>query len=70
LSGDSQAFERCIGVGGLVLFPSDTVYGLACDPEDRFAVERLCLLKRRALDKPSAVMFFDVADAVPARVRW
>jgi tRNA threonylcarbamoyl adenosine modification protein (Sua5/YciO/YrdC/YwlC family) len=68
LSGDSQAFERCIGVGGLVLFPSDTVYGLACDPEDRFAVERLYLLKRRALDKPSAVMFWgveDVSDAVP-----
>lgn len=65
---DGEAFERCIGAGGLVLFPADTVYGLACDPEDRFAVERLYLLKRRALDKPSAVMFFnveDVFDAVP-----
>jgi tRNA threonylcarbamoyl adenosine modification protein (Sua5/YciO/YrdC/YwlC family) len=62
LSGDREAFERCIGVGGLVLFPADTVYGLACDPEDRFAVERLYLLKRRTLDKPSAVMFFDLGD--------
>ncbi len=65
---DGDAFERCVGAGGLVLFPADTVYGLACDPEDRFAVERLYLLKRRAVDKPSAVMFFnveDVFDAVP-----
>jgi tRNA threonylcarbamoyl adenosine modification protein (Sua5/YciO/YrdC/YwlC family) len=63
---DARAFDDCIGVGGLVLFPADTVYGLACDPEDRFAVERLYLLKRRSLDKPSAVMFFSVEDALAA----
>lgn len=65
---DSEAFERCVAVGGLVLFGADTVYGLACDPEDRFAVERLYLLKRRSLAKPSAVMFFSLErafDAVP-----
>jgi L-threonylcarbamoyladenylate synthase len=65
---DREAFERCIAVGGVVLFGADTVYGLACDPEDRFAVERLYLLKRRSLDKPSAVMFFSlerVFAAVP-----
>jgi L-threonylcarbamoyladenylate synthase len=64
----SETFERCIAVGGVVLFGADTVYGLACDPNDRFAVERLYLLKRRTLDKPSAVMFFSLErafDAVP-----
>jgi tRNA threonylcarbamoyl adenosine modification protein (Sua5/YciO/YrdC/YwlC family) len=66
LSGEGEAFERCIGAGGLVLFPADTVYGLACDPEDRFAVQRLYLLKRRSLDKPSAVMFWGVEDAFGA----
>jgi tRNA threonylcarbamoyl adenosine modification protein (Sua5/YciO/YrdC/YwlC family) len=66
LSGDSEAFERCIGAGGLVLFPADTVYGLACDPDDRFAVERVYLLKRRTLAKPSAVMFWGVQDALAA----
>jgi len=63
---DSEAFERCVAAGGVVLFPSDTVYGLACDPEDRFAVERLYLLKRRSLDKPSAVMFFSLEGAFAA----
>jgi tRNA threonylcarbamoyl adenosine modification protein (Sua5/YciO/YrdC/YwlC family) len=66
LSGDGSEFSRCIGAGGLVLFPADTVYGLACDPDDRFAVERLYLLKRRSLDKPSAVMFFDIEAAFEA----
>jgi L-threonylcarbamoyladenylate synthase len=63
---DSETFERCIGVGGVVLFGADTVYGLACDPNDRFAVERLYLLKRRTLDKPSAVMFFSLERAFDA----
>lgn len=62
----SEAFETCLAVGGLALFPADTVYGLACDPEDRFAVERLNLLKRRSRDKPSAVMFFRLDDALEA----
>lgn len=60
----AEAFERCIADGGVAVFPSDTVYGLACDPGDRGAVERLYALKRRALDKPSAVMFFDRLLAV------
>ncbi len=57
-----------MSVGGVAVFPSDTVYGLACDAQSRVAVERLYRLKRRRLDKPSAVMFFDVSlasDAVP-----
>lgn len=60
----SADFERSLSVGGVALFPSDTVYGLACDPGDRLAVERLYRLKRRPLTKPSAVMFFDVELAV------
>jgi L-threonylcarbamoyladenylate synthase len=55
----TETFERCLSVGGLAVFPADTVYGIACDPTNRIAVERLYLLKRRPLSKPSAVMFFD-----------
>jgi L-threonylcarbamoyladenylate synthase len=66
VSDQAGAFERCIGVGGVVVFPSDTVYGLACDPSNRVAVERLYLLKRRPLSKPSAVMWFSVEAALAA----
>jgi tRNA threonylcarbamoyl adenosine modification protein (Sua5/YciO/YrdC/YwlC family) len=55
----AEGFERCMSVGGVAVFPADTVYGLACDVHNRMAVERLYRLKRRRMDKPSAVMFFD-----------
>lgn len=61
---DAEVFERCLAVGGVALFPSDTVYGLACDASERLPVERLYALKRRSLSKPSAVMFFDLALAL------
>lgn len=59
-------FERVIGAGGVVLFPSDTVYGLACDPQNAAAIERLYALKDRPADKASAVMFFDLPAALAA----
>jgi L-threonylcarbamoyladenylate synthase len=60
----SEDFEACVAAGGVVVFPADTVYGLACDPEDAFAVQRLYLLKRRSLEQPSAVMFFSLETAL------
>jgi L-threonylcarbamoyladenylate synthase len=63
---DATAFERTIEAGGVVLFPADTVYGLACDPDARHAVERLYALKGRPPQKPAAVMFFDRDRAMRA----
>jgi len=65
---DAAAFQRTIGAGGVAVFPADTVYGLACEPESNEAVERLYALKGRAPEKPAAVMFFDrdrALDALP-----
>jgi len=50
--------ERCVANGGVALFPADTLYGLACDPSRRAAIERIHELKGRDDGKPSAVMFF------------
>jgi L-threonylcarbamoyladenylate synthase len=60
------AFEACIGGGGVALFPADTVYGLACDPESAAAVQRLYALKGRPPDKPAALMFFRMDVLAPA----
>ncbi len=59
-------FDRCIAAGGVAVFPADTVYGLACDPENRAAIERLYALKGRPTGKPSAVMWFDALRALDA----
>jgi L-threonylcarbamoyladenylate synthase len=65
-AADAQIFERCIAVGGIAVFPADTVYGLACEPDSKEAVQRLYMLKRRSPDKPSAVMFFALDLALAA----
>jgi L-threonylcarbamoyladenylate synthase len=66
MSGHARALEACIAAGGVAVFPADTVYGLACDPEDAEAVERLYALKGRPPRKPSAVMWFAREPALAA----
>jgi L-threonylcarbamoyladenylate synthase len=63
---DVKTFERCISVGGVALFPADTVYGLATEPESREGVYRLYRLKGRPPDQPAAVMFFRLELALAA----
>jgi L-threonylcarbamoyladenylate synthase len=59
-------FERCISVGGVALFPADTVYGLATEPDTREGVDRLYRIKGRRPERPAAVMFFDRELALAA----
>ena len=47
-----------IAAGGVAVFPADTVYGLACAPDDEAAFRRIYELKGRPENKPSAVMWF------------
>jgi L-threonylcarbamoyladenylate synthase len=59
---DAAALGACVAAGGVAVFPADTVYGLACDPENADAVARLYALKGRPPEKPAAVMFFDLDE--------
>jgi L-threonylcarbamoyladenylate synthase len=63
---DGSRLGACLASGGVALFPTDTVYGLGCDPHRRSAVERLYALKGRASDRPAAVMFFAPSEALDA----
>jgi len=63
-AADAEALERCIADGGVAIFPVDTVYGLAADPDDVTAMGRLNELKRRDPVQPSAVMFFSLRAAL------
>jgi L-threonylcarbamoyladenylate synthase len=60
----AAALERCLAADGVAVFPADTVYGLACAPDSRAAVERLYWLKGRPASKPAAVMFFALEAAL------
>jgi L-threonylcarbamoyladenylate synthase len=42
--------------GGVVIFPTDTVYGIGCDPYNENAVERIYELKNRDSTKPLPIL--------------
>jgi L-threonylcarbamoyladenylate synthase len=52
------ALEQTIAGGGVAVFAADGLYGLACDPLDAAAIQRIHKLKGRDDGKPSAVMYF------------
>ena len=63
---DVETFARCISVGGVAVYPADTVYAVGTEPDSREGVERLYRMKGRPPDKPSAVMFFQLESALAA----
>ncbi len=46
LLSDEQA-SRLLEAGEIIAFPTETLYGFACDPCNTTAVEKLCALKER-----------------------
>jgi L-threonylcarbamoyladenylate synthase len=51
-----------LGAGGLVVHPTDTVYGLAADPYQPMAVEKLYAVKSRPRDLPVSISVADVGE--------
>lgn len=57
---DVSAAARAIKRGEIVGVPTDTVYGLAADPYDEAALDRLYDIKGRDDDKPIAILVADL----------
>ena len=36
---------ECLTIGGVIIYPTDTIYGLGCDIRHQKAVERICKIK-------------------------
>jgi L-threonylcarbamoyladenylate synthase len=49
--------------GGVVVFPTDTIYGIGCDPYNDNAVRRIFAIKGRDEKKPLPVLAYSVNDA-------
>jgi L-threonylcarbamoyladenylate synthase len=60
----AERLRECVGDGGVAVFPSDTVYGICCDPENEQATRRLYALKGRPPARACAVMFFSLQNAL------
>jgi len=64
--GDGASGDEAVRVlldGGLVCYPTDTVYGIGAAASDDAAVRRLYAAKGRPLDKPLPLLLADVSDA-------
>ena len=46
--------------GGIIIYPTDTVYGMGCSAEDKNAIERIYLVKRQRQDKPYSFVCSDL----------
>src|SRR6266511_1695798 len=56
--------SRIVGRGGLVVLPTDTVYGLGCDPFNASAVSALFIAKGRGRDLPLPVLVHNWRQAI------
>jgi tRNA threonylcarbamoyl adenosine modification protein (Sua5/YciO/YrdC/YwlC family) len=49
-----------MAAGGIVIYPTDTVYGLGCSVENKNAIEKIYLIKRQRTDKPFSFICSDL----------
>jgi L-threonylcarbamoyladenylate synthase len=54
----------CVRAGGTLIFPTDTVYGIGCAPDDPTAVAAVFAAKRRPPDKPLSLHVARTEDAI------
>ncbi len=66
VGADAARLGRCLEQGGVAVFPTDTVYGVGCDPVSEPAARRLYELKGRPAQRPAAVLFFAAQAALAA----
>jgi L-threonylcarbamoyladenylate synthase len=66
VSSEVRRAAQILRAGGLVAFPTETVYGLGADAANEKAIARLYTVKRRPADHPVIVHFASADDAF----RW
>ena len=57
---DLQEAVRTLRAGGIVLYPTDTVWGIGCDATNEKAVHRIYEIKHRADSKSMLVLLDDI----------
>ncbi len=63
----NQDLEQCLDVlhsGGIILYPTDTVWGLGCDATNAIAVEKIIELKKRPQHKSFVVLVASERDVL------
>ncbi len=69
VSCDKEGIKKAsqiISQGGIVVFPTDTVYGIGCNPYNKDAVEKIYKVKSRDFSKPFPVLVYskEIAERI------
>lgn len=63
---DKEGIEKAsqiINQGGVVIFPTDTVYGIGCDPYNKASIEKIYKIKSRSITKSVPVLTYSIETA-------
>jgi len=66
---DKEGIEKAsqiIDQGGIAVFPTDTVYGIGCDPYNKESVRKIYEIKSRDISKPLPVLVYskEIAEQI------
>ena len=62
-----EDIKNCVAVleaGGVILYPTDTIWGLGCDATNADAVDRVFAIKQRPADKTMIVLLADARQVI------
>ena len=54
--------KEILEIGGVIIFPTDTVYAYGCDIKDKRAIERIYRLKKMDKHKPLSFIFTEISE--------
>jgi len=57
-----QKASRVVSDGGIVVFPTDTVYGVGCDPFNKKSVDKIYKIKNRPKSKPFPILVYSMKE--------
>lgn len=63
---DKEGIEKASKVvkdGGIIVFPTDTVYGMGCDPYIKKSVDKIYQIKGRSKTKPFPILAYSIDAA-------
>ena len=63
---DKEGIEKASKVvkdGGIIVFPTDTVYGMGCDPYNKKSVDKIYQIKGRPKTKPFPILVYSIDAA-------
>jgi L-threonylcarbamoyladenylate synthase len=63
---DAEAGGRALRAGAVLVYPTEAVWGIGCDPANPAAVERLLAIKQRPVAKGMIL----IADSLAAVAAW